>query len=95
MTSPTPTKISDVQIITKHFTTTKEFSEYIEEQVKLGHTYMDAIIDFCTRNGIEIESANKLVSRQLKEKIREEANARKLLSKENKRPKTKKKKTKR
>ena len=76
-----PNKISDVQILTKTFHTTKEFSDHIEEQVALGHTYMDAIIDFCTRNGIEIESANKLITKQLKEKIRAEAEARKLLTK--------------
>lgn len=47
---------------------------YIEERVareKIG--YMDAIIDYCTTNDVEIDNIGSLVTLSLKEKIQLEA----------------------
>jgi len=79
MTTP-PDKITDVRIITKTFNTAKEFSEHIEQKTRDGN-YMDTIIEYCRANYIELESAKKLVTKALKEKIRTEAEGRKMLSK--------------
>jgi len=53
---------------------TKKFSLIIEEIVldkKLS--YMDAIVDYCENNEMEIESAAKLVNTKIKESIKLEA----------------------
>ena len=51
--------------------TSKEFSLRIENVVKNAPelTYMDAIIDYCEKNEIGVESASKLITKSLKEKI--------------------------
>ena len=36
-------------------------------------TYMDAIVWYCESNKIEIETVTRLISKNLKEKIKEEA----------------------
>ena len=53
----------------------KEFSLIIEGVVKDKRpiTYMDAIIWYCEKNQIEVESVGRLISKALKEKIQVEA----------------------
>jgi hypothetical protein len=53
----------------------KEFSLMIEGIVKEKRpiTYMDAIVWYCESNKIEIETVTRLISKNLKEKIKEEA----------------------
>lgn len=66
--------ISEQYIITKKFKNANEFSVFIEEY-SITHKcgYMDAVIDYCTKSDIDIESIGPLVSKSLKEKIRVEA----------------------
>jgi|TARA_B100000214_G_C23888598_1_gene590723 hypothetical protein len=53
----------------------KEFSMLIEDLVKKHKdmSYMDAIVHYCEQNNIEIESAAKMLTKQLKEKIQYQA----------------------
>jgi len=53
----------------------KEFSLMIEGIVKEKRpiTYMDAIVWYCEENKIEIETVTRLISKNLKEKIKAEA----------------------
>ena len=53
----------------------KEFSLIIEGVVqdKRPITYMDAILWYCEKNQIEVESVGRLISKALKEKIQVEA----------------------
>ncbi len=65
---------NDSILITKKFRSPTEFSLYIEERVlreKIG--YMDAIIDYCTINDVEIDNIGALVTKGLKEKVQIEA----------------------
>jgi len=68
------TEFNDSILITKRFRSPTEFSLYIEERVskeRLG--YMDAIIDYCYHNSVDIENIGNLVTPSLKEKIQLEA----------------------
>ena len=68
------TDFNDSILITKRFRSPTEFSLYIEERVskeRLG--YMDAIIDYCYHNSVDIENIRNLVTPSLKEKIQLEA----------------------
>ena len=49
----------------------KEFSLIIEDVVKKhkGMSYVDAIVHYCEENDVEVESAGRLISKSLKEKI--------------------------
>jgi glutaredoxin-related protein len=52
----------------------KRFSLLVEKRAldpQMG--YMDAVIDICEQNDIEIETVNRLISKPLKEKIEAEA----------------------
>ena len=61
--------ISEEFLLTKKFKNALEFSVFIEEYSKSKRlSYMDSIIDYCTRESIEIESIGKLISKSLKEK---------------------------
>jgi aryl-alcohol dehydrogenase-like predicted oxidoreductase len=61
-------------ILSRKFKTATEFSVFIEEySIKHRCGYMDAVIDYCTKSGIDLESIGPLVSKSLKEKIRVEA----------------------
>ena len=53
----------------------KEFSLLIEGVVKEKRpiSYMDAIVWYCESNKIEIETVKRLVSKNLKEKLKAEA----------------------
>jgi hypothetical protein len=55
----------------KFFCPTK-FAQEIESLVHLNcdMNYIDAIIHFCDRNNIDLESVPKLISKPLKEKIK-------------------------
>jgi hypothetical protein len=67
-------EINDSILITKRFRSPTEFSLYIEERVakeKIG--YMDAIIDYCTVNEVEIDNIGSLVTKTLKDKLHFEA----------------------
>lgn len=69
-----PEDINDSILITKRFRSPTEFSLYIEERVskeRIG--YMDAIIDYCTTNDVEIDNIGSLVTKTLKEKLHLEA----------------------
>lgn len=68
------TEFNDSILITKRFRSPTEFSLYIEERVvreRIG--YMDAIIDYCLTNDVEIDNVGNLVTPALKEKIQLEA----------------------
>lgn len=74
-------------LITRRFRSPSEFSLYIEERVlkeKIG--YMDAIIDYCTTNDVDLESIGSLVTVSLKEKIQLEAEEANLLKPRGKLP---------
>jgi len=67
-------EVNDSILITKRFRSPTEFSLYIEERVakeRIG--YMDAIIDYCTSNEVEIDNIGSLVTKSLKEKLHLEA----------------------
>ena len=56
--------------------TTVTFSKAIDNIViEKSIPYLDAICHFCERNGVEIESAAKLVNKKIKQKLMEEAQA--------------------
>ena len=58
----------------KFFCPTK-FAQEIETlvQINVEMNYIDAIIHFCEKNSIDLESVPKLISKPLKEKIKYEA----------------------
>ena len=56
------------------FLCSAQFAQEIEAIVKddnLG--YIDAIVDYCEKNAIDVESVPKLISKPLKEKLKWEA----------------------
>lgn len=56
------------------FVSKEKFTEEIEKFVRdTNMKYIDAIVEYCDRKNIEIESVGKLISKPLKEKIRFEA----------------------
>ena len=62
------------EALNSKFISKDKFAEDIEMIVlntKLN--YIDAIVQYCTENDIELDTVNKLVSKPLKEKIRAEA----------------------
>ena len=66
-------KLSDVFMVTKEFHTSAEFSQHIEKKAVSAGNYIDVLVEYCTRNEIEIESVKKLLTASLKEKIKAEA----------------------
>jgi len=57
--------------INEKFLNKEKFAEEIELFVlKTKMNYIDAIVEYCAQNEIEIESISKLISKPLKEKIR-------------------------
>lgn len=66
--------LTDSLVITKEYLSKEDWCNYIHKSVsenKIG--YMEAIIDYCEANGIEVETASKLVDETIKELIRLEA----------------------
>ena len=60
--------------INDKFLTKDVFTKDIEEMVLSTElNYIDAIVEYCDRKGIEVESVGKLISKPLKEKIRYQA----------------------
>ena len=60
--------------INNKFLSKETFTQEIEAfviETKLN--YIDAIVEYCDRKGIDVEAAGKLISKPLKEKIRFEA----------------------
>ena len=57
------------------FMTAARFSQDVEKLVlnNSDMNYIDAIIFFCEKNNIDVESVPKLISKPLKEKIKYEA----------------------
>ena len=69
---PNPKKIKDV--LNEKFISKDKFTEDIEALVlDTKMNYIDAIVEYCETNNIEIESVSKLIAKPLKEKIRYEA----------------------
>ena len=51
----------------------KEFTEQVEKLIMRGTDVMDACVKVCEMNNIEPESAKRLLSQPLKEKLEAEA----------------------
>ena len=66
---PTPKEIDEA--INKKFVSKEKFAEDVEKLVLATKmNYIDAIVQYCEDNEIEIESVGKLISRPLKEKLK-------------------------
>ena len=66
---PTPKEIDEA--LNKKFISKDKFAEDIENLVLATQmNYIDAIVQYCEDNEIEIESVNKLINKPLKEKLR-------------------------
>ena len=66
---PTPKDIDEA--LNKKFISKDKFAEDIENLVLATKmNYIDAIVQYCEDNDIEIESVSKLINKPLKEKIR-------------------------
>lgn len=63
------------KVLESKFFCPSRFAQEIESLVQLNQdmNYIDAIIHFCEKNNIDIESVPKLISKPLKEKIKYEA----------------------
>ena len=60
--------------LNEKFISKDKFAADIEALVQARQcSYIDAIVEYCELNEIELDTVNKLVSRPLKEKIRYEA----------------------
>ena len=59
----------------KKFLGSAKFAQEIEKlvQVNKDMNYIDAIVHFCEKNSIDVESVPKLIPKPLKEKIKYEA----------------------
>ena len=69
---PDSTEIN--KAINDKFISKEKFAEEIEAIVlKTKMNYIDAIVEYCTENEIELETVGKLVSKPLKEKIKYDA----------------------
>ena len=57
-----------------NFLTKEKFAEDIEYLVRdTDMNYIDAIVDYCTTKGLELESVGKLMSKPLREKVKRDA----------------------
>ena len=69
ITMPSPKELDDA--INKKFVSKEKFAEDIEHLVlSTKMNYIDAIVQYCEDNEIEIDSGGKLISKPLKEKIK-------------------------
>ena len=74
-TMPNPEEESFKELVENKFYCSRKFVEEIES-IALENKdmkYIDAIIFFCEKNNVDIESVPKLISKPLKEKLRGEA----------------------
>ena len=69
---PDSTEIN--KAINEKFISKEKFAEEIESLVlKTKMNYIDAIVEYCTENEIDLDTVGKLVSKPLKEKIKYDA----------------------
>jgi len=69
-------------VITREFATANDFSIWVEKQhLESGLPRMEIIINYCDDKDIDIEVVAPLINRNLKEQIREEAEAANLMRK--------------
>ena len=69
---PDPKEID--KAINQKFISKEKFAEAIEQLVlSTEMNYIDAIVQYCEDNGIEVESVSKLISKPLKEKVKYDA----------------------
>ena len=69
ITMPSPKDLDEA--LNKKFISKEKFAEDIEMLVLTTNmNYIDAIVQYCEDNEIEIESVGKLISKPLKEKIK-------------------------
>ena len=69
-----PNKDAINEELNKKFLSKDKFAEDVEALVLLTEmNYIDAIVEYCEENGIELDTVGKLVSKPLKEKIRVQA----------------------
>lgn len=62
------------KVLESKFFCPSRFAQEIESLVSEQKTsYIDAIVNFCEKNSIDLESVPKLISKPLKEKIKYEA----------------------
>jgi len=62
------------QVIENKFLTPSKFALEIENIViSEGMNYIDAIVHYCEMNNLEVESITKLVSKPLKERLKNDA----------------------
>jgi hypothetical protein len=63
------------KVLESKFYCPSRFAQEIESLVQTNEemNYIDAIIHFCEKNSIDVESVPKLISKPLKEKIKYEA----------------------
>lgn len=63
------------KVLKDKFLCPTRFTQAIEQLVldTKGMNYIDAIVHFCEKNSIEVESVSKLITKPLKEKIKYEA----------------------
>jgi hypothetical protein len=60
--------------LSEKFLCSQKFSQEVENIVKdTGSNYIDAIVTYCEMNSIEIETVSKLISKPLKEKLKNDA----------------------
>jgi hypothetical protein len=60
--------------INKRFLCPQKFAQEIENIVKVSKiNYIDAIVHYCEENNVEVETISKLVSKPLKEKLKNDA----------------------
>lgn len=51
-----------------------EFNQEIEKFVKnTGETYIDAVINYAEKNGLEVETISKMLNKVIRQKIESEA----------------------
>ena len=63
------------KVLESKFYCPNKFAQEIEDlvQVNVEMNYIDAIVYFCEKNSLDVESIPKLISKPLKEKIKCEA----------------------
>jgi hypothetical protein len=63
------------KVLESKFYCPNKFAQEIEDLVKINveMNYIDAIVHFCEKNSLDVESIPKLISKPLKEKIKYEA----------------------
>jgi hypothetical protein len=63
------------KVLESKFFCPTRFAQEIESlvQINIEMNYIDAIVHFCEKNSIDLESVPKLISKPLKEKIKCEA----------------------